>query len=499
MRPAPLLNRSILALSVLALLASFAARPLRAQDDPDQRPNPPEVQKAHEDSFEEGEGKESEFVRKRMQWFHDQRAYPNKLIPPGVRQRAIKDRDRRTALEASVRATLAGAATAPAEPVWTLIGPKPVSFYGIDSGRTTSIAIDPANPQIVYMGGAEGGVWKSTNGGSTWTPIGDTQVSLAIGAITIDPNNSNTIYAATGEENFSGDSYYGAGILKSTNAGATWTQLPGVFGNAQVPCGGDWVGGIAVQPKNSSVLLAAVEACYYGQAGIYRSTNGGQSWTPAYVPGNAWTPGTAVLFDPGNPQIAYAGLDYGTVMKSVDGGVTWNPASGTGANSLPSSDVGRIALAMAPSNTSILYAAIADNSSSNLLGLYKTTDGGADWTQLTNAPNFCATQCWYDIVLAVSPKDPNFVVAGGVYTYHPGGSAVTTSADGGVTWTDQSSGLHPDTHALAFSPDGSTLYTGNDGGVWMTSNPTATSISWTGLNNTLAITEFYPGISMDQG
>src|SRR5579863_958904 len=97
MRPAPLLNRSILALSVLALLASFAARPLRAQDDPDQRPNPPEVQKAHEDSFEEGEGKESEFVRKRMQWFHDQRAYPNKLIPPGVRQRAIKDRDRRTA------------------------------------------------------------------------------------------------------------------------------------------------------------------------------------------------------------------------------------------------------------------------------------------------------------------------------------------------------------------------------------------------------------------
>jgi photosystem II stability/assembly factor-like uncharacterized protein len=186
-------------------------------------------------------------------------------------------------------------------------------------------------------------------------------------------------------------------------------------------------------------------------------------------------------------------------MKSTDGGQTWKTSAGSGASALPSTNVGRIALAMAPSNSSILYAAIANNSTSNLLGLYKSTDAGAAWTQLSSAPDFCSTQCWYDIALAVSPKDPNFVVAGGVYTYHPGGSAVATSSDGGHTWVDQSSGLHPDTHALAFTPDGATLYTGSDGGVWKTTNPTANVIPWTGLNNTLAITEFYPGISMDQG
>jgi photosystem II stability/assembly factor-like uncharacterized protein len=494
--PALCVNRLLFALPLLALLAPFSARPLHAQDA-DAAQNPPGFHKAPDDRFDENEEKEADFVRQRQKWFHDQRAYPHKTIPAGIRQQAIKDRDRKTALESLVRSSVAGPETAPAEPSWSFIGPRPVTFYGIDSGRVTSLAIDPANPRIIYMGGAEGGVWKSTNAGESWTPLGDSQVSLAIGSIAIDPNNSNTIYVGTGEENFSGDSYYGAGILKSTNGGATWTQLPGGF--TGVPCGGDWIGGVAIEPGNSNVLLAAVDSCYYGQAGIYRSTNGGVSWSPVYVPTNNWTPGTAVMFDPANANVAYAALYYGTVIKSTDAGLTWSLSAGSGANSLPNSNVGRIALAMAPSSPSTLYAAIANNADSDLLGMYKTTDGGANWSQLTNAPDFCSTQCWYDIVLAVSPVNPNFIVAGGVYTYHPGGSAVTTSSDGGATWVDQSSGLHPDTHALAFTPDGATLYTGDDGGVWSTTNPTANQIEWSGLNDTLAITEFYPGISMDQG
>ncbi len=488
--------RLSLALPILALLASGATRRLHAQD-PDLRQNPPQVQKALEEGFERGEGDESDFVRKREKWFHDQRAYPHKTIPMGIRQQAIKDRDRKTALESSVRASLAHSQAAPPEPSWKLIGPQPVSFYGLDSGRVTALAIDPANPNIIYMGGAEGGIWKSTNSGETWAPLGDRQVTLAIGAIAIDPNNPNTVYAATGEENFSLDSYYGAGILKSTDGGATWTQLPGSF--TDNPCGGDWIGGIAVQPGNSSVLLAAVESCYYGQAGIYRSVDAGLTWSAVYVPTNAWTPGTSVLFDPANGHTAYAGLDYGTVIKSTDSGLTWSVSAGSGTNALPNQNVGRIALAIAPSNSSVLYAALADTANSDLLGLYKTTDAGANWTQLTNTPDFCSTQCWYDIVLAVSPTNPNFVVAGGVYTYHPGGSAIMTSSNGGNTWVDQSPGLHPDTHALAFTPDGSKLYVGSDGGVWSTTSPAANAISWTDLNETLAITEFYPGLSMDQG
>jgi photosystem II stability/assembly factor-like uncharacterized protein len=481
----------------LALVLQLPVHALFAQNPVTQAPAS-QAAKTVEDRYgDEGEDQESDFLRKRMQWFHDQRAYPHQTIPRGIRQQAVKQMQQKRELESSLRRSLSASPNTAAEPAWKLIGPQPIAFYGTSAGRVTSLAIDPTNSKTMYMGGAEGGIWKSTNAGATWTPISDQQVTLAIGSITIDPNNHNTLYIGTGEENFSGDSYYGAGILKSTNGGETWTQMPGGF--TKNPCGGDWIGGIAVQPGNSLVLLAAVESCYYGEAGIYRSADGGQTWTAVYVPTNAWTPGTAILFDHTNGKLAYAATDYGGVLKSTDGGVTWNLSNGSGNNALPTNNVGRIALAMAPSNTSILYAAIANSSTSDLLGLYKSVDAGANWSQLGNAPNFCSTQCWYDIVLAVNPTNPNHVVAGGVYTYHPGGSAVTTSLDGGVTWNDQSPGLHPDTHALAFTPDGNTLYTGNDGGVWYTTNPTATQIAWTELNDSLAIAEFYPGLAMDPG
>jgi photosystem II stability/assembly factor-like uncharacterized protein len=493
------ISRLTLFLATLATVLPVGSRALFGQDQ-DAGQQTPEAAKAAADKFEdEGEGKEGDFIRKRMAWFHDQRAYPNKTIPPGIRQRAVKERDAKVALESSLRHLLASANTQPAASLdvpWTPIGPQPLGTSNPDAGRVTALAIDPANPKIIYLGSAQGGVWKTVDGGTIWTPLTDSQVSMSVGAITLDPSNPNTIYVGTGEENFSGDSYYGAGILKSTNAGKTWTQLVGTFAGG--PCGGDWIGAIAVHPTNSLILLAAVESCYYGYGGIYRSVDGGASWTAVLEP-SSWVPFTAVLFDPVNPNFVYAATYNDGIFKSTDGGIAWNAANGTGSNALPTSNLGRIALAMTPSNPSILYAAVEDSSNYNLLGLYKTVDGAANWSLLPNAPNFCSTQCWYDIVLAVSPTNANLVVAGGVYTYHPGGSAITTSLDGGMTWADQSPGLHPDTHALAFSPDGSTLYTGDDGGVWSTSAPAANPISWTNLNSSLAITEFYPGISMDQG
>jgi len=487
--------RSIVCLVTLAILSGLGLRALCGQE-PDAPRISPDAGKTVQDKFEdEGDGKENDFIRKRMQWFHDQRAYPHKTIPPGIRQAAIKTRDRKVALEAALRRAIATGAGSSGEPAWTLIGPQTVDFYGINAGRVTAIAIDPSNPQIVYMGGAEGGVWKTIDGGTAWTPLTDSQVSLAVGSIALDPSNPNTIYVGTGEENFSGDSYYGAGILKSTDAGQTWTQIAGSFAGGA--CGGDWIGAVAVHPTNSQIVLAGVESCYSSSSGIYRSTDGGQTWTPEGKTPTVDFAITTIVFDNTNGNLVYASTSGNGLYKSTDAGVTWNPANGSGSNTLPTSNLGRAALAIAPSSTSTLYVAVADEANSKLLGMYKTVDAGANWTPLPNAPDFCNGQCWYDIVLAVSPTNPEFVVAGGVYTYYSGGHGVVTSADGGSTWADQSAGLHPDTHALAFTPDGSTLFVGNDGGVWSTANPTASQIGWSDLNASLAITEFYPGISMD--
>jgi len=190
-----------------------------------------------------------DLIRRRMEWFYRQRAYPLKHIPPGARLRALKQMDQMLAEE--------GRSSAPSTDVspesgfdvfsaaisstrWTLIGPEPTDTpYNVPvvAGRITALAVDPTNANVVYAGAADGGVWKTTDGGVHWTPLTDMQASLAVGSITIDPSNHSTIYVGTGEENFSIDSYYGAGILKSINGGSSWTQIKGPFvGPFGPPC-----------------------------------------------------------------------------------------------------------------------------------------------------------------------------------------------------------------------------------------------------------------------
>ena len=145
-------------------------------------------------------------IRERMDWFYHQRAFPLKRIPPGVRLKALQQLNRMSA--AAEQALLITGANSSSS--WTLIGPQPTipnlnfSFDGAPtvSGRVTALAVDPTNPSIVYLGAAEGGVWKTTNGGTSWTPLTDTQVSLAVGSIAIDPSNHTTVYVGTGEENY---------------------------------------------------------------------------------------------------------------------------------------------------------------------------------------------------------------------------------------------------------------------------------------------------------
>jgi photosystem II stability/assembly factor-like uncharacterized protein len=407
-------------------------------------------------------------------------------------------------LDSMVNSEVAAGFLSASNPAWKLIGPKPIDTPYTDpvvSGRASALAVDPGNPSVVYAGAAQGGIWKTTTGGSSWSPLTDTQASLAIGSIALDPNNSSTIYVGTGEENFSGDSYYGAGILKSTNGGTSWSHLCGSFcgpvGQDGFYGGGARVGGLAVSPSSSQVVLAAV--ALLSKDGIYRSADGGKTWKQV-LSGN---PGTAVLFDPTNGNTAYAALGSsfsgGTkgVYKSADGGQTWVADNGSGANVLTLANAGRIVLAMDPSHSGTLYASISNVNDGSLLGMFKTTDGGMNWTQLTSTPDYCTPQCWYDNTVAVDPANSNVVYAGGAYT-----ETLVRSLDGGSSWTVlQAAGnfgfLHADMHALAFAHDGSTLYLANDGGIYSTTQITAANPVFTALNSTLATAQFYHGLSID--
>jgi len=444
------------------------------------------------------EREKDDHQKERDEWFYSQRAYPRTEIPAGARINAIAEIRRiDRAVRASHQHPLATTAADTGLPstldaaTWTSIGPKPTDLGStyVTAGRVNAIAIDPRDNNVVYIGAAEGGVWKTTDGGINWKPLTDNEASLASGAIAIDPTNPDTVYVGTGEENFASDSYYGAGILKSTNGGASWTNIVGPWVRTTI-------GALAISPADSQILLAS------SRIGIYRSTDGAATWTQV-MPGI----GTSVVFDPTNGNIAYAaignvnGSALNGVFRSTDGGQTWKQLTGSGSSALPTSNVGRIEIAIAPSTPTTLYVGISNSSTSSfgsLLGIYKTTDSGNTWTN-QNAPNICASvgQCWYDMTIRVHPKNPDIVFAFGSLT-------MSRTLNGGSTWSSLNRigpngvEIHVDEHYLAFTPDGTKLYVANDGGVYSTTSITdgANQVNWTELNDTLAITQFYPGLSI---
>ena len=383
------------------------------------------------------------------------------------------------------------------DPPWTPLGPQPINSglsWGLVSGRVTAEAVDPTYSGDLWVGTADGGVWNSFDGGHTWSAMTDNQPTTAVGSIAVDPNNPYTVYVGTGEANFNADAYWGVGVLKSTNHGSSWTLLGNnIFG-------GLGIGRIAVDPANSNILLlSAIVDNIPGpgglnnlaNVGIWRSTDGGISWQHVL----SGTEGTDVIFDPANPNIAFAGLGsrvnpaIAGVYKSTDNGQTWTLLS-SGIPTGATANIFRVGLGISSDGTHV-YAVLDNGATSSLVNnsVYVSTNTGATWTAKAIPPN--ATQDFYNLYVAVDPSDSTGNTA------YVGQLDVFQTTDGGTTWTNLTHSfppvgpVHPDQHALAFfSKTSSSFYIGNDGGVWSGTKAGAfTNLNAGGLN----LTQFYGG------
>lgn len=374
---------------------------------------------------------------------------------------------------------------------WSSLGPAPISnLYNPDgsgpyqsAGRVLSIALDPRSGSVAYIATALGGVWKTTNGGAAWTALTDYLPSLASGSIVLDPANPDEVWYGTGEHNSCIDCEPGDGLFNSHDGGATWYKI------AEKSVVGSYISRVALQPGGTGVILVGSDR------GVVRSADGGKTWTRVLYSSNSTVHCQDLAFDPTSTSNAYACVSDNGIYKSTNSGATWAPLTA----GLPA--VGtftRISMAIAPSNSQVLYASFSD-SKGLLLGMYKTTNGGTSWSKLAATPDYLAQgnsgsgQGWYDNAVVVDPTDANVCFAAGCNPQLPVNMVIRTT-DGGASWTGVGADvtttveLHPDFHALAIHPSTGMLWAGCDGGVWTSADRGS---HWTNRNSTLSITQFF--------
>ena len=430
-------------------------------------------------------GVKEEFMKRRSEAIAQLRGVTkDQPFDPTKRVDAINFMERQRAQRAS-----AGRATPDA--VWTEIGPNPIPNGQVGtgpqlavSGRTISIAVHPTNPDIVYVGTAQGGLYRSTNGGTTWTPLMDNAMSLAIGTIAISPSSPETIYVGTGEPNFSADSYFGVGVYRIDNASSATPTLTGPLNDDAVNADvftGRAISRILVHPTNPAIIFVSTASGIGGiggttpgvlpSQGIYRSTDA-TSADPTFtkltgLAGNANASVRDMVLDPLNPDLlicSQTGIYTSTNALS---------ASPTFTQTQPSTGVfTEFAIQHTSGPNPTIYAASGFGGGTVLMSI----DGGTTWTQQIDN-NFCTPQCFYDIAVAVDPNDPTRVYLGGAPAFVFG-----FSTNSGVSFTTSASGLHVDSHVIGVSSSTpSTIYFGSDGGIYKSTNSGST---WTSINNT---------------
>ncbi len=408
------------------------------------------------------------------EWFYNERAYPNNYI----NRQAIKNAEVQVRSIVTERDDAGGA--------WTLAGPLNTG------GRITDVAISPDSDDILYVGVATGGIFKTIDGGSNWTPIFEDMAKYSIGDLAIAPSNSQIIYAGTGEANASANSgaFFGDGVYRSDNAGDDW-QYVGLDGT-------DHIARIAVDPNDPDRLFVAATGKLYdynSERGIYRSTNGGTDWEQVLFVTDS-TAAIDVAMHPANNAIILAAMwertrkpwqrDYGgltsAIHRSTDGGDTWTQLGAGNGLPAPDGETGRIGLEFSKSDPDIVYARYTTDEITNEFdGLYKSTDGGQNWTLVTlnDLLGIDANFGWYFGNIRVNPTDPDdvFVL----------GQSLARTFNGGGSWNSVN-GMHVDHHAIEFSlNDPNFILAGNDGGAYVSTNGGST---WNKFLN-LPITQFY--------
>lgn len=364
---------------------------------------------------------------------------------------------------------------------WDAVGPSNIG------GRMTSLAVHPTNADLVYIGAAGGGVWKSTDAGVTWTALWHDQPSLNIGALAIDASDPDTLFAGTGEANGSSDSYPGVGLFRSTDAGKTWKLLASAA-KAGIPCR---IGVIAIDPfDRNHIRLGGVRHDSDEVAGIFVSHDRGQTWArdTSISPHDFYC--YHIAFHPKVKGVLFATVyEMGArngIWRSEDGGVTWKHLT----KGLPAShSIQRTTLAIAPSSPDTLYAICADVND-RVLGVFRSSNRGDSWKSIGGAHFKSEQQMNYGSTIVVHPTDPQVVLCGGVDLH------LTT--DGGKTWSrntrwDADRGkpryAHADHHALVMpASKPGRVYDANDGGMDFSDDA---GRNWTNRSNGLSATMFY--------
>jgi photosystem II stability/assembly factor-like uncharacterized protein len=369
---------------------------------------------------------------------------------------------------------------------WKLLGPKvipksPAVNTNVKVNVTGRITAIVTAGETIYVGTAQGGIWKTINEGKHWTPTSDNAISLAIGALAMDPNSPEILYAGTGEGNFTGDSQYGLGILKTTDGGQTWElKAKGTFVN-------DRFFRIAVNPRNSNHIFAAT------RSGLYRSIDAGESWSTA-IPAKAGIAATDIVINPATvidpaTDIAYAAIKGNGICKisnisEISNATNATPSWNRLDNFRPRFNFSRLALGISPSSPQRLYALMSNERNDDIDQFYHTGDGGESWTQIELPGTYIGTNGAYNLDVAVNPKNPDIV-----YLLATSIWKAVRGNDGKWDIRDVGSTIHADNHALAFNTwNDNIIYAGNDGGIYKSLNG---GDNWDdSINKGLSITQF---------